>query len=237
MTDGPWDDDSTPKGHLGDISTSWRQIHDPLKFFLIYGPAVRCYLLSILRDEHDTEEVLQDLLVQVTERGFRCADPERGRFRDYLRTVVRNAAFRQLQRRAARPLGDEALDLVASEDEPDRGWQDEWRKCLLDKAWRDLERHQRAARGNLSYTVLRMSVDHADEDSTRLAARASELSGQPLAPAAFRKQLSRARRAFADLIAAEVANTLDDPSPEAVREELAAIELLDYLSGFMSADG
>ena len=46
--------------------------------------------------QHDADEVLQELLVWVTERGFAGADPARGRFRDYLRAAVRNAAFRHL---------------------------------------------------------------------------------------------------------------------------------------------
>ena len=108
---------------------------------------------------------------------------------------------------------------------------------MLEKAWRGLERHQRAAKGNLCHTVLRLTADHPDEDSDRLAARAARLSGRPLTPEAFRKQLSRARRLFAGLIVAEVSRTLDDPTPEHVREELADLGLLESLRDYLPGPG
>jgi len=222
---------------LAEISTSWRQVGDPLKFVMTYGPAVRRYLLAILRDEHEADEVLQELLVRVTERGLGGADPARGRFRDYLRAVVRNAAFLHLRRRARRRAGEADLDRLAADPGPDAWWAAEWRRCVLEKAWRGLERHQRAAKGNLCHTVLRLTADHPDEDSDRLAARAARLSGRPLTPEAFRKQLSRARRLFAGLIVAEVSRTLDDPTPEHVREELADLGLLESLRDYLPGPG
>src|SRR5262245_51274495 len=224
-----------PRLVLGDISTSWRKLHDPLRFVMTYGPAVRAYLLAILRDEHEAEDVLQELLLQVTAGGLTTADPSRGRFRDYLKAMVRNAAWKQLRRIAARPAAA-GVEMIDRPDRNDSGgeqvWRAEWRQCLLNKAWRALERHQRTARGNLAYTVLRLTADHPDADSRELAARAAEQSGQPLTPEAFRKQLSRARRLFAELIAAEVRQTLDGATDEQVREELADLSLLDHVRPF-----
>jgi RNA polymerase sigma-70 factor (ECF subfamily) len=228
-----------PKIVLGDISTSWRRLHDPLRFVMTYGPAVRAYLFAILRDDHETDEALQDLLLQVTDRGLGEASPDRGRFRDYLRAVVRNAARKRLRRNAVRPTDDGELDrLQGADGGAERTWRDEWRGCLLEKAWRALERHQRAAGGgNLFYTVLRLTADHPDADSRLLAARAAELSAQPLTPEAFRKQLSRARRRFAELIVAEVRQTLDGATSEEVRDELADLDLLVYLRDYLPPGG
>jgi hypothetical protein len=50
-----------------------------------------------------------------------------------------------------------------------------------------------------------------------------------LRPDAFRKQLSRARPFFADLLRQEVAQTLDDATPEMVEEELIETGLMPYL--------
>jgi RNA polymerase sigma-70 factor (ECF subfamily) len=236
----PQEPPTEPRIVLGDIATSWRTLHDPLRFVMTYGPAVRAYLLAILRDEHAAEEVLQDLLVQVTERGFRTADPDRGRFRDYLKAVVRNAARRHLRRRTAMPVaGGTELDLLPGDegDGAERALRDEWRRCVLDQAWRALDRHQRSSPGNLGYTVLRLTADHPDADSRELAAKASEQSGQPLTAEAFRKQLSRARRLFAELIAAEVRQTLDGATDQQVRDELADLGLLEFLRDYLPAAG
>src|SRR5262245_6071331 len=179
---------------LGGISTSWRQVHDTAKFVATYTPAVRKYLLAVLRDEHDADEVLQDLLVRVTERGFEHADPTRGRFRDYLRAIVRNAARTHLRKKSARPGNPDVLDdLPAADPDPaDAGWRDEWRRCVLESALRALARHQQASPGNLYHTAVRLTIDHPGEDSVRLAARAAAACGRPVQPEAFRQHLSRA---------------------------------------------
>src|SRR5262245_17533586 len=161
---------------LDQISTSWRSLNDPMKFVMNYGVAIRKYLLALLRDEHEADEALQDLLLQVTAKGFPHASPDRGRFRDYLKTVVRNAARARLRQKPRAAASDVVLEHWADDrsSAEEQAWLAEWRQCVLDKAWRGLERHQRSASGNLFYTVLRLTVDHPGEDSGQLAARASK---------------------------------------------------------------
>src|SRR5947199_127989 len=78
--------------------------------------------------------------------------------------------------------------------------------------------------GNWHYTVLRLTTDHPNADSKLLAAQIA--ADPPLSAAAFRKQLSRARAAFARALVDEVERTLEKPTPEAVLEELAEVGLL-----------
>jgi len=221
---------------LSDIATTWRKVHDPLRFAMAYGTPARAYLLALLRSEDAADEVLQTVLLQVTEKGFPTLDPARGKFRHYLKAPLRNAANRH--RRPDRlPVADaDPNEVGGGESAEDGTWRDEWRACVLDAAWRALDRQQRTAgRGNLAFTVLRLTADHPDLDSPALAAMAAESSGQSLSPEAFRKQLSRARRAFAELIVAEVRQALDGPTAEEVVDELADLGLLahvrDYLPG------
>lgn len=219
---------------LAGISTSWRQIGNPARFVATYAPAARRYLLAILRDEHDADEVLQELLLRVTERGFATADPARGRFRDYLKMVVRNAAFDFLRSKATRdgragPLDDSP----AAPDLDDRAWRDEWQKVVLENAMEALARHERASPGNLYHTAVRLTIDYPAEDSTRLSARAAASAGKAVTAEAFRKHLSRARRMFAELLVGEVRQTLDDPTPDRVLEELADLDLLRYVRDFL----
>jgi RNA polymerase sigma factor (sigma-70 family) len=228
------------ESRIDDVETTWRRRHDPLRFALIYGRAVRRYLLALLRDEHDADDSLQEILLQVTREGFGTYDPERSRFRDYLKAVVRNTALRRLRRRASESGGSDKLErhTSAAADEAERDWLDQWRSCVLDQALRALERRQReAGEGNLSYTVIRLSLDHPGDDSAALAARASQQSGRPLSAEAFRKQLSRARRALAELIVAEVRQTLDGASDDEVVEELAELGLLGHVKDYLPPGG
>jgi RNA polymerase sigma-70 factor (ECF subfamily) len=233
----PLQPDAGPKSALDQISTRWAQISDPVQFVLRYAPAIQKYLEALIRDPHDAEEVAQEFLLTGLQRGFLRTDDLRGRFRDYLKTGVRNAARMHFRRqKSVRPGGPDPAHLPEPDDAGARAeaeWVAGWRCCVLDRAWQALEHHQNASPGNLAFTVLRLAAAHPDEDSTTLAARAGALAGRPLRADAFRKQLSRARRLFAELVTAEVARTLDEATPARVDEELSDLGLLAYVRPFL----
>lgn len=226
--------DHTPPLALSDISTTWRRVNNPQRFVMAYGSASRAYLLALLRDQDAADEVLQGVLLQVTEKGFPTHDPTAGRFRHYLKAVLRNAANRH--RRPGRMSVVDADPDTMGESAEDRTWQEEWRACVLEAAWRALDRHQRTVgRGNLAHTVLRLTADHPDKGAIELAAMASRQAGQPLTAAAFRQQLHRARRTFAELIVAEVRQSLDGAGDAEVLDELAELRLLEYVRDHLPA--
>jgi hypothetical protein len=232
--------DRGPKTGLDQISTRWPLINDPVQFILRYARAIQGYLGVLIKNPQDAEEVKQDFLTRVVQHGFVEERVVRGRFRDYLIAAVRNAARshlrrRQLPRQAGVPL-EELAAPAAEEEEADREWLARWRRCVLESVWEALDDHQRRSPGNLFYTVLRVVVDHPGEDSPALAARAGALTGRPLRAAAFRKQVSRARRLFAELLVQEVRKTLEDPDPLAVEEELIEVGLMKYVRPFLPAD-
>jgi RNA polymerase sigma factor (sigma-70 family) len=231
--------DATKALRLEEITTRWETLSEPATFVMRYATAVRRYVSAIVRDEEAAEEVLQDFLIQVMSSGFKTLDRDRGRFRDYLKVLIRNAAIGRLRRtqaearqtRGARPL--ETLHCPAVESEIDQEWRDQWRRSIMERAWGALEEHQRKASGNLSFTVLWLVAQYPSDDSRSLARRAGALAGVPVEPDAFRKQLSRARRLFAKLLLREVAETLRDPTPQQVEEELAELGLMKYVQGFL----
>jgi RNA polymerase sigma factor (sigma-70 family) len=169
---------------LSQISTEWSILVDPARFVLRYEDAIRSYLAALIRNPHDAEEVVQDFFLKITRlRGFFRVRAERGRFRDYLKTAIRNAALNFLRdREPASPI-DSALwlRLTADPSQPDaeQAWLNEWRRCLVERAWHALEERQKASRGSLAHTVLRLIVDEPEKDSNELAARTSLLVGRP----------------------------------------------------------
>jgi RNA polymerase sigma-70 factor (ECF subfamily) len=218
-----------PAEKLDEVSTRWSTINNPAQFMLRYAIAVRGYFGALLADPHDAEDAFQKFCLRMVEKGFVRADPDRGQFRDYLKRTVRNFAL-NYRRDQPRPQGARPADqLLATDDAaPDRDqrWLAEWQRLLLDRAWRALEAQQA---GELFYTVLRLAADFPDESSQQLADRASRVAGKPLRADAFRKQLSRARRLLAALLRYEVAQTLEDATPEMIDEELIETGLMAYL--------
>jgi RNA polymerase sigma-70 factor (ECF subfamily) len=222
---------------LNQISTCWSVIHEPAHFVHRYAPAIQKYIRALINDPHDADEILQEFLLQVTRHGFQRASPDRGRFRFYLITSVRNAVRAYQARQQGRPA---PVDLDADRLPDNRFGSAEaqllagWQRCLLDAAWRGLEAHEKRSPGNFAHTVLRMAVDHPECDSRDLAQRVSQKAGTTIRPEAFRKQLSRARRLFAQFIWYEVEQTLDNPAPADVEAELFEVGLMSYVRPFLA---
>jgi RNA polymerase sigma factor (sigma-70 family) len=231
--------EETPKWRLEDISTEWSIITDPAHFVHRYAQAIQRYVGALVRNRHDAEEVVQEFFLRVAQQG--CIRPAlQGRFRDYLKAAVRNAALNHLSRnRAPKPIDCGLLqDSLADKSQAaaDQVWTAEWRKALLERACRALEEHQRKSHGNLFHIVLNMLVDNPLDDSKTLAARTSALLGRPLRAEAFRKQVSRARRLLAKLLLKEVAQTLDDPTPQQLKDELIALALWEYIRPYLATE-
>jgi RNA polymerase sigma-70 factor (ECF subfamily) len=232
-------DHSSPLGPaatalLDEISTRWSQITNPLQFILRYAPAVRRYLAALIKDPNDAEDVAQTFLLRMVSKPVTPERVPHGRFRDYLKAVLRHAAIDLYRQRASSPAGKANLDqLPAVEPAADRVWIAEWRECLLQRAWDRLESHEREAPDSLAYTTLRLAADHPTEDSSALAARATALSGRTVRPEAFRKQLSRARRRFAQLLVEEIRLELEQPTGAEVAEELRDLGLMEYVRDFL----
>jgi RNA polymerase sigma factor (sigma-70 family) len=215
---------------LDQIKTDWAIIRMPGRIVERYADAVREYLRAILHDPDDAEEVAQEFFLRIAETGLPHVRRERGRLRDYIKKAVRNTALNHLRtRRRAEQATTNLPDRAASPTDPDQGWLARWRECLLDRSWRALEAHQQQAPDSLFSTVLALAVAHPDESSDSLAARAAAVCGHPLKADAFRKQLSRARRKFTELLIQEVAQTLDTPEPNQIEEELVDLGLMAYV--------
>ncbi len=229
-----------PRVGIDQISTRWVLIKDPVKFVMRYAPAIQGYLSVFLKNSHDVEDVCQAFLVRVIERGVVDEDRLHGRFRDYLIAAVRNAALAHLRKKHIASSGNVELSEIAARESfefpTDEEWVSRWRRVVLAGVWEAIEAHQRSQPGNLAHTVLRVLIDYPQEDSTQLAARVSLLCGRTIQAEAFRKQVSRARRLFAELLIAETARTLEDPSPLKVEEELIDIGVMKYVQPFLPPD-
>ena len=157
---------------------------------LRYVPAIRRYVGAIVRNEQDADDLAQDVVVRLLAGDFAGADPERGRFRDFLKTAIRNMVRnhwgRQKRRRSARfDLSQVAAD--AADDE----WLGHWRHNVLDAVWKALEKCEQEQPDSAAHTVLRLRTEYPDESSPQLAARLSAKLGKPIRPDATRQKLHR----------------------------------------------
>lgn len=107
-------------------------------FFARYWPLIFSSAKFRGCSDNTAEEVVQDVMLVVFQQKdvFRY-DPERGRFRDWLGTVVKNKVAEHRRRPAERerpvdPGQDQALGQIASEDlGPDEAWEAAYENALL----------------------------------------------------------------------------------------------------------
>jgi len=229
---------------LDQISTHIATLQDTERFVVRYGNAVRGYLGAILRKPEDAEEVVQEILLNLLNRGGASSvwpgPTGSGRFRDYLKVIARNAAFTYLRKQGRHAktelMPDAYADPSSTDSAADIAMTSEWQACLLRKVWRELELHERKSPGNLCNTCLRVVTEFHDDDSPTQARIASERAGRVLTPEAFRKQVSRARRLMAECILLEVARGVIPPTATAVEAELHELGLWDRVRDYLPND-
>jgi RNA polymerase sigma-70 factor (ECF subfamily) len=232
---------------LDQIQTRWsvlRRAHasatlsgDSARHFLVvrYGPAVRTYVGAILRNPHDADELAQDVVLRLLRGDFARADPDRGRFRDLLKTAIRNMVRNHADKAGRRQGVDYDLTQAAqpANEDADPAWDEAWRANLLDLAMAGLQEYEQTHPGSVTYSVLKLRTDFPDAPVEDLAARLAGKTGKPVRADAFRQQLRRARVRFAEHLIREVADGLDDPAPARVQDELAALGLLEMIRDFL----
>lgn len=220
---------------LDEITTRRLTLGDAERFLLAYAGPIRAYLVALLDDPQQADEVSQEFLASLLQRGLLNSLPTRGRFRHYLKSAARNAALTHLRRRRGRRY--ECRDLASLADERSSDamtvWVTSWRSCILEGAWRSLAQYQAFHRGNFSHDCLRLTLEFPDESSTQLALRASEVSGRVMTATTFRQHVHRARVRFAMALVHEVGRTLAAPSHSAVREELMDLKLWDIVHHYL----
>jgi RNA polymerase sigma-70 factor (ECF subfamily) len=193
-----------------------------------YGRAVYRYLLGAVRDPEVADDLAQEFALRFLRGGFQGADPERGRFRDYLKTALIHLVddFHRARQAWPGPLlhpGPEPAAPAAGETDSERAFLDCWREELLERTWQAL------AEDNPSYhAVLLFRIENPDASSAQMAEQLGTRLEKPLTAAWVRKTLQRAHGKFADLLLDEVAASLEAPTPETLRRELKELDLLKY---------
>lgn len=234
--------------HLSQMSTQWTMVFqahsgDPdeahiaaSRLMCRYAGAVHRYLLKALKDPDAADELDQEFALRFLRGDFKNSDPNRGRFRDYVKRAVQNLIIDYHRRkRPGVSLDAHAIDPAGAEPGiPDFEQQfiDSWRKDLLERAWSSLEDLERNT-GQPYHTVLRTKVSHPDLTSDKLARQLSTTLKKSYTPGAVRQALQRSREKYVTYLLDEVRASLDNPSRDDLEQELIDLNLLHYCRPFM----
>jgi DNA-directed RNA polymerase specialized sigma24 family protein len=180
----------------------------------------------------DAAEATQEFFLRLMEKEFLDrADPQRGKFRSFLLTVFKRFLSNERQRENAQKRGGDrqrfSIDAAVGERryafEPADGWTPDalferrWALTVLDRAMAELERRFREKGKEQLFNACRPSLTGA-ANAAACATIAAELR---MSEAAVRVALHRMRSLFRELLAAEVACTID--------QNQSIVEEMDYL--------
>jgi DNA-directed RNA polymerase specialized sigma24 family protein len=228
-------------GSLGTMSTLWTVVRNAgasdaattarQELCQRYHGAVERFLRMAVRDDHVAAELAQDFALKVLRGQLAGANPEQGRFRDFVKGVLRhliNDHYRQRGKVREVHVGDDAPEpLVHDEAQLNAEWVRGWRQELLNRTWARLADFQ-AKTGQPVHDVLRFRSDNPELRSHEMAQPLGERLGKTITADWVRQMIHRARERFGELLLAEIAETLHEPTVEALEDELAEVELLQY---------
>jgi RNA polymerase sigma factor (sigma-70 family) len=230
--------------HLSKMSTAWSMVHQAhgesvedvqaarKRLIERYRKPIHRYLVAALRDPESAEELGQEFVVRFLQGTLQGANPDRGRFRDFVKGVLSHLIADHFRKKSSkRQLVQGDIPEPAVEDNVtenlDAQFVEHWRKELLNRAWEGLEQIQRQS-GQPCFTVLRFRADHPDLRSPEIAEQLSAQLGKPVNAAWARQMFRRARDKYVQTLINEVVQTLDAPNSEDLESELLELGLLEY---------
>jgi DNA-directed RNA polymerase specialized sigma24 family protein len=199
-----------------------------------YQHAILKYLRSAIRNENDVDDLFQQFGFRILRGDFHNAKPEKGKFRHYLKSILR-AQVSDYYRRINRDpvISNEAVQDRVDRQEPgaeaDREFLENWRADLLQGTWQRLHDHETSS-GRFSFSALQLKADHGEESSEQLARRLSKKVGHTVTAGWYNRQVHEARKLIAAFLLEEVARTLSHPTADAIEDELITLGLLNYPS-------
>ncbi|MHC5537422.1 RNA polymerase sigma factor [Singulisphaera rosea] len=214
--------------NLTDLETSWttiRNAHCPGpvgqaamgELIGRYHDAVERYLRLKLRDRNLADEVFQEFWTKLLTHKLAGADNNKGRFRDYLRTVLHRLIIDHFRTRKLQPLPSGDLLDPAS---PDADYDRVWREAVIKRVWLRLDTYEVNTPKNRYASVLHLRVGNPKASIDELAQQLSQQNHSPISPEAFRKTLQRARAKFLELLILELKETIHPAEPEDIEAEI-----------------
>jgi RNA polymerase sigma factor (sigma-70 family) len=173
-------------------------------------------------EPHEAQDLTQAFFLRVLEKNvLAAATPERGRFRSFLLTSMKNFLANDWDRQQAekrgggrRPLsfdaaaGESRLSIDPADDvTPEKIYQRQWALTLLDSVIARLQEEFAAAGKERQFELLK-AVLTGDRAFSGYAAAAAELG---MSEEAARQAAHRLRKRYRELLREEVAQTVADP--------------------------
>ena len=198
-----------------------------------YSGAVFRYLKRLIGNTADAEDISQDIAVKILDGAFAGADPEKGRFRDYVKAIVINVARTHQCKQTKRNAKQHAMDdrtLAELVDKSDTAaiWEDCIREDLIVQGMASLAEFEKQS-GMPCATLLEWRISNPLSDSTEMACFIERQTGRTMTAVNARKLLQRSREKLAELLLENVRKTLPPSAQhsDSLQEHLVALGIFE----------
>jgi RNA polymerase sigma-70 factor (ECF subfamily) len=199
-----------------------------------YWYPIYAYFRRSGKNSHDAEDLTQGFFAKLlTHETLAAADPEKGRLRTYLLTCAQHFLRDQHARATAQKRNENLLvsyDSMRAEERysaepqesmtPDRLFQRRWALTVLEASLKSLaEEFKRRGQASI-FAELRPFLGFGTAPGQRLEDISVRL-GVPVGT--LKNQVFRLRERWRQLLFEQVAGTLENPTPEEIKAELAEL--------------
>jgi len=195
---------------------------------------IYAYIRRSGKTPHDAEDLTQGFFARMLEKNFLAsADGSKGRLRTFLLTCVQRHLADEHDRAMTQKRGGGRiveLDALTAEQRlatepsddltPERCYQRRWALGMVDTAMNSLQAEYAAQNKGALFAKLRPFLGFTASVEENYQATATAL-GMKLNT--VKSHIRRLREQWRDLLMQQVAATLDDPTPEAIKAELAEL--------------
>lgn len=199
-----------------------------------YWYPIYAYIRRSDHGAHDAEDLTQGFFARLLEKDILAhADPAKGKLRTFLLTCVRNYLHNEHERASAERRGahlltsfnqDWAEERYATEPvddlTPDRLYQRRWALTLLEFTLQVLEQEYSADGKRGLFAVLRPCLGFMREKAPNYAEIAIRLG---CGESTVKSHVFRLRQRWREILFEQVSLTLDDPTSDEIKGELAEL--------------
>lgn len=187
---------------------------------------MRRQLTTALGSSGEADQALRILLTHLVSAGF--GEHRKGRLRDFLARAVRSCAKARLTEQGRLESEQDKLAVLSADS---KEWGVMWRDCLLERAWRALERMEHQNSDRPLYSVLWASTVNGKATLDELAAAVEKECSVKLDQIKLQQLKLEAKAAFAQLLADEVVETLENPDKASVKKEIQSLGIGGVFTG------
>lgn len=202
------------------------------EFCVLYRTPLLAYVRATVPDKQDAEDYIQGFFEKLLERNFlKSADPNRGKLRTFLLTCLKRHIADELRKKSAARRGggihdvplEHASHVPSGAPGPDELYHRKWALLLLERTVAKLrESWAQSGKAEL-FDQLKPWLGFAPEGDDDRAALAERLG---MTKGSLKTTLYRLRKEYREILMHEIADTLEDKTPDEVMDEMRQLVAL-----------